>query len=99
MIKYACQLHEFEILEMAVQEDHVHLYLLAKPSYAPSEIMNIIKGGTARKIREMFPALEESVWNASFWQDGYYVRSVGVVDDTIVRRYIKKQKDNSAQPF
>ena len=27
MIKYACQIHEFEIFEMVVEENHVHLYI------------------------------------------------------------------------
>ena len=99
MIRYACELHEFEIFELVVEEDHVHLYLGAKPKYSPSQIMNIIKGGTSRKIRQMFPGLEESLWKASFWQDGYFVRSVGSIDDRLVRKYIKRHQDHSARPF
>ncbi|MBN1162925.1 IS200/IS605 family transposase [Patescibacteria group bacterium] len=95
MIKYACQLHEFEIYELHIAQDHVHLYLGAKPKYSPSEIMNIIKGGTARKIRDQFPRLEESVWRTSFWQDGYFVRSLGSINDSIVRRYIQRHRDHS----
>jgi putative transposase len=99
MIKYACQLHKFEIFELVIKEDHVHLYLGAKPKYSASEIMNIIKGGTSRKIRKMFPGLEENYWNASFWQDGYFVRSLGSIDDEVLRKYIRRQDDHSARPF
>jgi len=99
LIRYACQVHNFEIIELTVKEDHVHLYLEAKPKYSPSKIANLIKGGTSKKIRELFPSLEENYWNSSFWQDGYFVRSVGVVDDTKVKQYINKQRDNSARPF
>ena len=99
MIRFACQLHEFEVFELVVEEEHVHLYIGAKPKYSPSEIMNIIKGGTARKIRQMFPGLEESIWNASFWQDGYFVRCVGSIDDAKVRKYIQSHEDISARPF
>jgi len=95
MIHFACQLHDFEVYELVIKEDHVHLYMSAKPKYSPSEVMNIIKGGTSRKIRQQFPGLEESLWKASFWQDGYFVRSVGVIDDSIVKKYISKQKDYS----
>ena len=63
MIRYACQVHNFEIIELAVKEDHVHLYLEAKPKYSPSKIANLIKGGTSKKIRELFPSLEENYWN------------------------------------
>ena len=99
MIKYACQIHNFEIFELVVKEDHVHLYVGAKPKYSPSMIANLIKGGTSKKIRQMFPSLEENYLNSSFWQDGYFVRTVGLVDDTIIRKYINKQRDNSARPF
>jgi len=99
LIRYACQVHDFQIIELAVKVDHVHLYLEAKPKYSPSKIANLIKGGTARKIREMYPSLEENYWNSSFWQDGYFVRTVGAINDTIVVSYIKKQKDLSARPF
>ena len=61
--------------------------------------MNIIKGGTSRKVRQMFPGLEESIWNASFWQDGYFVRSMGSIDDAKVRKYIKSHEDLSARHF
>lgn len=73
--------------------------LVVKPKYSPSMIANLIKERTSKKIREMFPSLEENYWNSSFWQDGYFVRTVGLVDDTIIRKYINKQRDNSARPF
>lgn len=100
MIKYACQLHDFEILQLSVDQDHVHLYLSAKPKYSPSQIVNIIKGGTSRKIRKLFPNLNESFWGSSFWQDGYYVSSVGVKTDSRVKNYIQRHnQDQKAQAF
>lgn len=92
MIKFSCQLHGWEILELAVQSDHVHLYLLAAPKWAPSRIMNLIKGGSAKKIRELFPELEETYWGTSFWADGFLVKSVGEITDKVVSNYIKNQR-------
>ena len=92
MIKYACQLHEFELLDLVVDEDHLHLYLSAKPKYSPSRIANILKGGTSRKIRKMFPGLNESFWGASFWQDGFFVSSVGMKSDDRMRKYLNEHK-------
>jgi len=54
--------------------------------------MNKIKGGTAKKIRELFPELEEVYWGASFWADGFLVKSVGDFTAKVVAEYIKKQK-------
>lgn len=92
MIRFAAQLHEWEIYELAVQEDHIHLYLGAPPKWSPSELMHLIKGGTSKKIMELFPELEENYWKATFWADGYFVRSVGEIQDKVISEYVKKQR-------
>ena len=92
MIRFCCQVHGWEVFELAVQPDHVHLYLGAQPKHSPSEMMKLIKGGTSNKIKEMFPELEEVYWGAGFWADGYLVKSVGEVNDKVVSEYVKKQR-------
>jgi len=92
MIRFACQLHDWEIHEIAIMPDHVHLFIQTYPSNSPSFVMKTIKGGTSKKIREYFPELEECLWNASFWADGYMVRTVGQVNENIVRNYIQNQR-------
>ena len=92
MIRFAAQINEWEIYELAINIDHVHLYMGAQPKFAPSEIMKIIKGGTSNKIRELFPELDEVYWGATFWADGYLVKSVGFVTDKVISEYVAKQK-------
>jgi len=91
MIRFAAQINEWEIYELAVQSDHVHLYIGAQPSWSPSDMMKTIKGGTSKKIRELFPELDEVYWGSTFWADGYLVKSVGVIQDKVIAEYIKKQ--------
>jgi putative transposase len=59
MIRFAVQVNNWEVYELAVEEDHVHLYIGAQPKWSPSKIMKITKGGTSKKIRELFPNLDE----------------------------------------
>lgn len=92
LIRFACQINGWEIYELAMGTDHVHLYLGASPKVSPSEIMNSIKGGTSHKIRELFPDLDEIYWGATFWADGFFVKSVGKVTDKVISEYIKKQR-------
>lgn len=94
MIRFCCQVNEWEIYELAVQQDHVHLYMSAPPKFSPSLIIKAIKGGTAKKIKEMFPKLHEIYWGAGFWADGYLVKSVGEMTDKVVSKYIKAQVKN-----
>lgn len=92
MIRYCCQIHEWEVYELAVRPDHVHLYMGAQPKWSSSNIMKRIKGGTSKKIRKLFPNLDEIYWGATFWADGYLVKSVGVITDKVISNYIKKQR-------
>jgi len=92
MIRFAAQIHEWEIYELAVNIDYVNLYIGAQPKFAPSEIMKIIKGGTSNKIRELFPELDEVYWGATFWADGYLVKTVGFVKDKVISEYVTKQR-------
>lgn len=91
MIKFAAQIHEWEIYELAIQLDHVHLYIGASPKWSPSEIMKVIKGGTSKKIRELFPDIDEVYWGATFWADGFFVASSGAVTDKVISDYVSKQ--------
>src|SRR3989338_1704997 len=68
LIQECSEVNSFEILELSIQLDHVHLFLSAKPRFSPSEIMRRIKGGSSRKLREEFPELEEFLWGDSFWR-------------------------------
>jgi len=91
MIKFACEINDWELYELAVQKDHIHIYLSASPKWSPSQIMNKIKGGTSQKIRKLFPSLDEVYWGSTFWADGYLVKSVGEVTDKVISNYVKNQ--------
>jgi len=92
MIRFACQVNEWEIYELAIQRDHVHLYMGASPKWSPSMIMKLIKGGTSNKIRKLYPKLDEVYWGTTFWADGYMVKSVGEMTDKVISQYVKAQR-------
>ena len=99
MIKFCAQVNNWEIVELNIQPDHVHLLIQTNADDSPSEIMQLIKGGTSRKLRELFPELEESIWSRGFWADGYYGGSVGKRDLETVKAYVKNQtKHHSMKP-
>ena len=91
MIKFACEINNWDLYELAIQKDHVHIYLSASPKWSPSQIMNKIKGGTSTKIRKLFPNLDEVYWGSTFWADGYLVKSVGEMTDKVISNYVRNQ--------
>jgi len=88
------EINQFEILELSIQPDHVHLLLSAKPRYSPSEIMRLIKGGSSRIVRQEHPELEEFFWGDSFWADGYFVSTHSTVTEDIIKDYIRNQAED-----
>lgn len=88
------EMNQFEIMELSIQSDHVHILLSAKPRYSPSQIMQFVKGGSSCQIRREFPELQEFLWGDSFWADGYFVSTHSVVSESVIRNYIKKQDED-----
>ncbi len=91
LFKQCADVNQFDILELSIQSSHVHLFLSAKPRYSPADIMQLIKGGSSKIIREEHPELEEFLWGDSFWADGYFVSTHSVVSESIIRNYIRTQ--------
>ncbi len=98
MIKEVCDWKGIEILEGAVKEEHVHMYLQIPPKYSISDVMKWIKGKSAEKLLKQFPALEKQYWGRHLWARGYFVSTVGITDE-VIRKYIQKQLDEEAQEF
>jgi len=42
--------YEFEIKEMSIQPDHVHLFVSAPPRYSPARLADILKSISSRKM-------------------------------------------------
>ncbi len=84
-------MNDWQIHELAIQKDHVHILIQLNPRNSVSEVVNLLKGGSSRAIRQEFPELEEFLWGDSFWADGYFAESVGSKNETVIRQYIKNQ--------
>jgi putative transposase len=88
-IRRLCKENKWAIGALNVQEDHVHLFLSALPSTAPSLIANTLKGITARQVFKRFPSIKKQLWGGSFWSRSYYVGTVGDMTETTVKKYIE----------
>ncbi len=78
---YECaEVNDWSIVELNVQEDHVHMLIQLKPSLSLSKVVHLFKGGSSKVIREKFPELKEFLWGESFWADGFFAVTVGKVN-------------------
>lgn len=94
-IRRLCADNKWEIGALNIQEDHVHLFLSALPSIAPSLIANTLKGITARQVFKQYPEVKQQLWGGSFWARSYYVGTVGDMTEETVKKYIETGKANA----
>jgi putative transposase len=86
--------YEFEIDTMEAMDDHVHLFLVVPPKYAPARVVQIIKSISAKMMFREFPEIKKRLWGGELWNDGYFVRSVGdKVTAEVIRKHIRYQHD------
>lgn len=94
ILKTLCRYKKVEILSGAVCIDHVHMCLAVPPKQSISEFMGYLKGKSALMIFDRHPELGEK-WNREFWARGYYVATVGEVNEEMVGQYIAQQQEES----
>jgi len=88
LIRQTCQAFEIEILKGVVSQDHVHLFVSAPPTLAPSEIMRRIKGRSSSKLFQAFPHLKNRYWGHHFWARGYFCVTAGDLSEEKIKEYL-----------
>ena len=94
IIRTLCKYKKVEIIEGAVCIDHVHLCLSVPPKMSISSFMGYLKGKSALMIYDRHPELGNK-FERDFWARGYYVSTVGNVNQETVRKYIQDQEQES----
>jgi putative transposase len=80
--------HAWEIIELAIQPDHVHLFLRANPYTLPTDIARLIKGRSSHVLREEFPYLMKM---PSLWTRSTFYSTAGNVSAETIAHYIERQ--------
>lgn len=86
-----CDVNAWVLHEMEIMPDHVHLMMQINPNDSISYVVQMLKGGSSKVIRDEFPELEEFLWGDAFWGIGYFAESVGKTTELAIRKYIKSQ--------
>ena len=94
IIRTLCEYKKVEIVEGAVCADHVHLCVRIPPKMAVSEFMGYLKGKSALMIYDRHPELGNK-FERDFWARGYYVSTIGNVNEEMIRKYIQEQQEES----
>jgi putative transposase len=89
LIEAKCTEQGWHIEELAIQPDHVHLFVRVWPTTAAAEVLKEVKGVTSRELRLKYPQLRKL---PSLWTRSYFAATAGHVSAEAIRRYIEAQK-------
>jgi putative transposase len=99
LVREICEEYGFEITEMEVAENHIHILVSFSPRRSIGEVVRIIKSISARQLFREFPRLKKRLWTGELWEDGYFARTVGDrMTRQIIEKYIKHHRDIEQGP-
>ena len=78
------------MIEMGIAGDHVHIFASIPSRYSVGETVRVLKSVSAKEIFRRHPRVKKELWGGEFWEDGYFVRTVG---DKETGETIKKYKE------
>ena len=92
ILRKICEMNEVTLIEGKVCLDHVHMYVLIPPKMSVSKFVGTLKGKSALMFFDMHPELKDK-YNRHFWAVGYFVSTVGEVNEATITEYIKNQEE------
>ncbi len=99
LFREICENYDFDLIELEVASDHVHVMLSFPPKRSIGEVVRIMKSITARELFREFPWLRRRLWSGEVWNDGYFARTVGDrMTSEIIEKYIQNHRDIEQGP-
>ena len=83
--------YNYDVLDMEVMPDHVHLLLDIDPKIGVYNVVTQIKGYTSKQLRDEFPSLKKRL--PTLWTHSKFISTVGAVSLEVVKKYIENQKN------
>jgi putative transposase len=90
MMDTICTERGWPVISKEIQPDHIHLFVSIPPAIAVADAVKVLKGITARRLFQKFPALKKRLWGGHLWSPSYYVGTAGNVSAQTIRRYIER---------
>ncbi|MDP9316244.1 MAG: IS200/IS605 family transposase [Chloroflexota bacterium] len=90
LIEDKCAQRGWDILQLAIQPDHVHLFVRVFPTNSAADVVGEIKGYTSHELRQLYPSIVSKL--PSLWTRSYFASTAGNVSEATIRAYIEAQK-------
>jgi putative transposase len=85
LIVATCEEQRWTVLTLAMQPDHIHLFVRGWPTTSAADVVKDCKGVTSFTLRREFPSLLRL---PSMWTRSYFASSAGKVSQATMQRSI-----------
>jgi putative transposase len=92
ILRQTAKEHNILVKQIAVAEDHIHVFVAVPFSMSPSHALMLLKGRSSYLIFRKFPNFRLRYRKGHFWSKGKFSRSLSGVTSNIVERYISEQQ-------
>ena len=85
---------QVRLIDGRVCINHIHMYVAIPPKMIVSDFMLYLKGKSSLMLFDRHPEYRNKWGERHFWSRGYYVSTVGNVNEETIIKYIKEQEEN-----
>ncbi len=83
----------FQIIELNINKDHVHLLISCSPQHYIPNILKSLKGVSARLLMKQYGnTLKKKLWGGHLWNPSYFIATVSENTKQQIVEYIRNQK-------
>lgn len=83
--------YDFQIIEMEIMPDHVHLLIDCSPRLGIMSCVSKLKAISTKVLKKEFPEIKSKL--PTLWTRSAFISTVGAVSLDTVRSYIENQKN------
>lgn len=89
-----CKITGIQLIKGGICPNYVHIYVSIPPKMSISEVMSKLKGKSALMLFDRHPEYRDK-YGRHFWAGGYYVETIGQVNEETIKKYIEEQEECS----
>jgi len=93
ILRKLCEMSQVQLIEGKICINHIHMYVAIPPKQSVSEFMSYLKGKSSLMIFDRHPEYRRKGADRHFWARGYYVTTVGNVNEATIVEYIRNQEE------
>lgn len=94
ILRKLCEMKQVQLIEGTICTNHVHMYVAIPPKFSVSEFMSYLKGKSSLMVFDRHPEYRRKGTDRHFWARGYFVTTVGNVNEETIVEYIRNQEEN-----